>query len=168
MEFRKADLSDLQGIMDIIRQAQDYMKANGIDQWQNGYPDEYTISDDINKGCSYVLTDNKTLAGTAAVLFDGEKTYDHIYNGEWITSGEYAAVHRVAMAGTYRNTGAAIYMMKCIEDLCRSKGIYSIKIDTHEDNLPMRKFLKKCNYQYCGIIYLEDGSKRLAYEKQLD
>ena len=41
----------------------------------------------------------------------------------------------------------------------------SIRIDTHEDNKPMRRFLEKCGFKFCGIIYLEDGSKRLAYEK---
>ncbi|HHY81416.1 MAG TPA: GNAT family N-acetyltransferase [Clostridiales bacterium] len=167
MKFRKSAISDLPGIMEIIRQAQAYMKGNGIDQWQDGYPDANTIVNDINKGCSYVLADNDTLAGTAAVFFDGEKTYNTIYEGEWLTAGSYAAVHRVAVAGSYRNTGAAGYMMECIENLCLSKNVPSIRIDTHEDNLPMRKFLKKCNFQYCGIIYLEDGSKRLAFEKLL-
>ena len=41
----------------------------------------------------------------------------------------------------------------------------SIKIDTHKDNISMQKLLEKNDFKYCGIIYLEDGSQRIAFEK---
>ena len=52
--------------------------------------------------------------------------------------------------------------------LAKEKGVTSIKIDTHEDNEPMRRSLIKNGFDYCGIIYLTDGNKRVAYEKLLD
>jgi GNAT superfamily N-acetyltransferase len=167
MEFRKSNMTDLPAVMKIIRQAQEYMRENRLDQWQDGYPDENQIKDDIVKGCGYVLLDGTVTAGTAAIFFDGETSYDRIYQGQWLTEGEYAAVHRVAVSSAYRNKGAAVTMMKHIEKLCLKRGVYSIKIDTHEDNRPMRRFLEKCGFIYCGVIYLNDGSKRLAYEKIL-
>ena len=54
-----------------------------------------------------------------------------------------------------------------VEEMCKNMGINSIRIDTHEENLPMQNLLKKNNYEYCGIIYLEDKSERLAFEKIL-
>jgi RimJ/RimL family protein N-acetyltransferase len=165
MEFRNASFDDLPTIMEIIRQAKIYMNENNLDQWKDGYPDEQIIGNDIKKYCSYVLVHNGTLVGTAAVFFDEEKTYRQIFGGSWLTHGDYAVVHRVAVSSAFRNTGAATVMMKHIEQLSLGKGVHSVKIDTHEDNLPMRKFLAKCGFQYCGIIYLENGDKRLAYEK---
>ncbi|NLZ51738.1 MAG: GNAT family N-acetyltransferase, partial [Thermoanaerobacteraceae bacterium] len=38
MKFRKAVEADIDSILNIIRQAQNYFKEQGIDQWQNGYP----------------------------------------------------------------------------------------------------------------------------------
>lgn len=38
MKFRKAAEKDINAIMNIINQAQNYFKEQGIDQWQNGYP----------------------------------------------------------------------------------------------------------------------------------
>ncbi len=35
MEFRKATEADLDGILKIIRQAQEYFREQGISQWQN-------------------------------------------------------------------------------------------------------------------------------------
>ena len=47
MLLGKSTPDDLTGIMDIIKQAQTYMNENGIDQWQDNYPDENVISNDI-------------------------------------------------------------------------------------------------------------------------
>ncbi|MDU2111026.1 MAG: hypothetical protein E7E92_00735, partial [Clostridiales bacterium] len=44
MEFRKSTKSDVTKIMEIVKQAQEYFKSQGIDQWQNGYPNEEVIN----------------------------------------------------------------------------------------------------------------------------
>lgn len=54
-----------------------------------------------------------------------------------------------------------------MEELCLSKGVHSIKIDTHEENISMQRLLKKNKFQYRGVIYLEDGNKRIAFERTL-
>ena len=43
MEFRGAVFSDINKIMIIIKQAQEYLKQEGIDQWQNNYPNPEII-----------------------------------------------------------------------------------------------------------------------------
>lgn len=40
-----------------------------------------------------------------------------------------------------------------------------MRIDTHENNKVMQHLIKKNGFQECGIIYVEDGSPRIAYEK---
>ncbi|SHJ06010.1 Ribosomal protein S18 acetylase RimI [Clostridium cavendishii DSM 21758] len=167
MEFRRAVETDVNNIMNIIKQAQAYFKAQGIDQWQDNYPNIEIISDDIANKNSYVMAKDDIIVASAVVSFDGEKTYDNIYDGQWISNNEYAVIHRIAVDNTYKGLGLSSQIMKNIEQLCLSKGIHSIKIDTHEENLSMQKMLKKNKFQYCGIIYLEDGSKRVAFEKKL-
>ena len=55
------------------------------------------------------------------------------------------------------------------EQMCRQRGVESLKIDTHQDNTSMRRLLEKHHYQYCGVIQLHrDLSLRVAYEKRLD
>ena len=54
MEFRKSTKSDVIKIMEIVKQAQEYFKSQGIDQWQNGYPNEEVINNDIENGESDV------------------------------------------------------------------------------------------------------------------
>lgn len=165
MQFRKAVEADIDGIMNIIRQAQAYFKEHGINQWQNNYPNAEIISNDIKNKNSYILLKDNSIVATAAVSFDGEKTYDSIYEGQWISNNKYAVIHRIAVDNNYKGSGLASQIVRNIEKLCVDKGVYSIKVDTHEENLSMQKLLNKNRFQYCGIIYLEDGSKRIAFEK---
>lgn len=167
MEFRKTVENDINNIMNIINQAQAYFKEQGIDQWQNNYPNVETIKNDIASENSYVLLKDNNIVATSAVSFDGEKTYDSIYEGEWITNNKYAVIHRIAVDNTYKGLGLSSQIIKNVEELCINKDVHSIKVDTHEENISMQKLLKKNQFQYCGIIYLEDGNKRIAFEKTL-
>ena len=49
MNFRKSTKSDVSKIMEIVKQAQEYFKSQGIDQWQNNYPNDEVINNDILK-----------------------------------------------------------------------------------------------------------------------
>lgn len=167
MEFRKATKTDIDSIMNIIKQAQAYFKQYGINQWQNNYPNLETIRNDLKNENSYVLLKENNIVATTAVSFDGEKTYDRIYDGQWLSNNSYAVIHRIAVDNTYKGAGLASQIIKNVEKLCLNRDIYSIKVDTHEDNLSMQKFLKKNAFKYCGVIYLEDGNKRVAFEKVL-
>lgn len=168
MEFRKAIEADITRIMDIIKQAQDDFKEAAIDQWQNNYPNYETIKNDINNGNSYIFLRDNVILGTVAVIFDGERTYNHIYDGEWISDGKYVVIHRMAVDSNYKGTGLASIILKNIENICLEKDTYSIKVDTHIENISMQKFLQKTEFSYCGVIYLEDKSKRIAFEKILE
>ena len=157
MKLRKSVNEDINNIMQIIDEAKEALKEQGIDQWQNGYPNADVIRNDI--------LNNNEIVATSAVSFDGEKTYDKIYDGSWITNDEFAVIHRIAISNKYKGTGIASEIIKMIEAICLDKDVHSIKVDTHEFNIPMQKLLKKNDFKDCGVIYLEDKSKRVAFEK---
>ena len=39
-----------------------------------------------------------------------------------------------------------------------------LRIDTHKDNRPMQAVIRKFGFQECGVIYVADGSSRLAFD----
>jgi RimJ/RimL family protein N-acetyltransferase len=168
MEFRKATLKDVPQIMNIIYKAQENFRIKGIDQWQNNYPNEEIIIDDINKGYGFVLSENDYIIGYVAISFDGEETYNKIYDGQWLSNGEYAVIHRIAINENYKGRGYSYKIMENVEKYCKDNGVYSIKVDTHIKNIPMQRIMERLNYIYCGKIYLKDGSERIAFEKLLD
>ncbi|MDU7148958.1 MAG: GNAT family N-acetyltransferase [Clostridium sp.] len=166
MILRKSTEKDLKNIMKIINEAKAFLKNNKVDQWQNGYPNEEVILKDIRNNISYVLEDTGEIIGTTSLSFDVEETYNNIYEGKWISNGKYAVIHRIAVSNNINRKGIGTEIIKKSEEICLSKGIKNIKIDTHEDNLIMQKLLEKNSFKYCGVIYLLDGSKRIAFEKE--
>jgi N-acetylglutamate synthase-like GNAT family acetyltransferase len=165
MEFRKSKESDINSIMKIINQAQFSLKQQGINQWQNNYPNAETIKKDIQDNFAYVLLKEGNIVGTVAISFEGEKTYESIFEGQWISENKYVVIHRLAVDNDHKGTGISTQILKEIEQICINEKVSSIKIDTHEENIAMQKMLKNNNFKYCGIIYLEDKSKRFAFEK---
>lgn len=164
MEYRQASEQDIPAILTIITQAKGYFKEQGIDQWQGDYPNADTIKEDINNEYAYVLLKDHRLAATVTVSFDGEETYDNIYEGEWLSNQPYAVIHRLAIDNELKGIGLSSVVMGHIFELCRQKGIGSIKVDTHKENKPMQRLLEKNQFQYCGIIHVSDG-ERVAFER---
>lgn len=167
LSLRHTKLEDVERVMEMIKQAQQYFKENGIDQWQNGYPNAQVIENDIQNGHSFILLKNDVIVGTIAISFEGEVTYNKIFEGDWKTNDEYAVIHRVAVDTDLKGVGLSSEMIKQTELMCNKKGVRSIKVDTHEDNRAMQRSLIKNGFEYCGVIYLADGSKRVAFEKCL-
>ena len=167
MEFRQAKISDLDQIVEIIELSKKYLKETKVDQWQDGYPAKEDLRRDIESGNSYVLTNKDEIVATTVISLDGESTYNSIFNGEWITNEEYIVMHSVAVHDKYKGKGIFKELIKEAESLALNKGIFSIKIDTHRDNISMQRAVVKNNFKRCGIIYLEDGSERIAFEKAL-
>ncbi len=166
MKFMKAKVKDIPQIMEIIKDAQNYLRENGIDQWQNNYPNPEVLKNDIANGNSYLIKDNSKIIATAAIIFGEDKTYNYIEDGEWITEkGKYGVIHRAAVAEKYKGQGIASIFFKETEKMAAEKDAISIRIDTHQKNNSMQRLIEKEGFKYCGIIYTADGSKRLAYEK---
>lgn len=165
MEFRRSTLADVDDIMKIIKQAQEYLKSQQVTQWQNNYPNIQVVEQDIEDLNGYVIVDDYNVIGTVTVSFDGERTYNEIYEGQWQSNLPYAVVHRIAIHEEYKGKGLSSIMMDNIVKMCHDRNIKSIRVDTHEANKSMQKLIEKTGFKYCGIIYLLDGSKRLAYEK---
>lgn len=163
--LQKATLHDIPRIWEILQQAIVRRKQEGSLQWQDGYPNEVVIKNDIEKTAGYVLTTDKIIVGYCAVLFNDEPAYENI-EGKWLTNGNFIVVHRVAIAGQYLGKGLALRMFKLIEDIALTNNIYSIKADTNFDNKAMLHIFEKSGYLYCGDVYLR-GNVRKAYEKKL-
>lgn len=167
LALRYTKLEDIERVMEIIKQAQQYFKEKGINQWQNGYPNAKVIENDIKNGHSFVLIKNNKIVGTIAISFEGEATYNKIFEGDWKSNDNYAVIHRIAVDQELKGIGLSSEMIKQTELMCNKKSVGSIKVDTHEDNQAMQRSLIKNGFDYCGVIYLADGSKRVAFEKCL-
>ncbi|MES2804645.1 MAG: GNAT family N-acetyltransferase [Bacteroidota bacterium] len=163
--FRKAELSEIVPIWEILQQAIQRRKEDGSNQWQDGYPNPEVIQKDIEKREGFVLVAGETIIGYSAVLINDEPAYEKI-EGNWLTNGDFVVLHRIAISEKYLGKGLAKMILKYIEEFAVSNNIYSIKADTNFDNIAMMKIFESSGYTYCGEVYFR-GSPRKAYEKVL-
>ena len=157
--IRKAIESDLLEIKSIVAKARELMKASAnVNQWVDGYPSIDVLLSDIRSGNAYLLLrENKAIAYFA--MTDGpDLTYNFIAEGNWLNDDTYGVLHRIASNGEAKGVFKEIL-------LYASEHYLNIRIDTHHDNKIMQRLLEQNGFLYCGIIFLADGSPRLAYQR---
>ncbi|QPK94531.1 GNAT family N-acetyltransferase [Actinomyces sp. zg-332] len=190
MGIRLANENELSQIMAIFEQAKEILKNDGIDQWQNGYPNMEVVRDDYEKKQLYVYIEedsssqnaanSDTSAGsetmgnqavpkviaTCVVSYEEKGIYETSLNGKWAVDGKYAAVHRVAVSIDAKRKGYAQELMKFAYEKAKENNCKSVRVDTHSDNKRMQRVLEKTGYEFRGILtYDKDATVfRNAYD----
>lgn len=159
MEIRKSTISDIDRIMEIYDEARTYMRENGNPhQWGGGYPYREIVIEDIEAGHSYVCIDEGSIAAVFCFFVGNDDSYNEIYDGGWLSDEDYAVIHRIAVS--VHGKGVASF---CIRWCLSQFG--NIRIDTHEDNIPMQNLLGKLGFSYCGRIKCTyTGTERVAFQ----
>ena len=98
-------------------------------------------------------------AGGVAFILGADPTYKVIEDGQWLNDTlPYGTLHRLASAGESKGIGKAVVEW-CLEH-CES-----LRADTHADNKVMQHLLESEGFTRCGIIHVEDGTPRIAYQR---
>lgn len=156
--IRRAEPSDLDEILGVYRAAKAEMVRSGnAGQWPEGYPG-CMLEEDLALRRLYVLCGGDGAVHGAFVLALGEdETYLHIEDGAWGAELPYGTIHRLGSDGAVRGVFA-----RCLE-YCRGVCPY-LRADTHRDNAAMLHLLEKHGFVRRGIIYVYDGTPRIAYD----
>lgn len=159
MKIRKAVESDLNSILKVYEIAREYMRKTGNpNQWGTDKPQKEMLEDDIKKGELYVGEgEDGNIHFVFAFILGEDPTYAYIEDGSWLSDEPYGTIHRIASDGTVSGV-----VRLAVE---YARGVIShIRIDTHHDNKTMQHVVEKIGFKKCGIIYIEDGTPRIAYQ----
>ena len=191
MTIRPATPADLPALRPVFEAAKGIMRADGnAEQWSApGFPPNDLLLRDIARGGGFVietrwpvgaghdegktvapvmpgslvtpvmpgLTGHLAIVAYFALLPSPEPTYD-VIDGAWLTDEPYGVIHRMA---SYPEVHG---IFSTIIDFAASRYAH-LRIDTHRDNRIMQHLIEKHGFTYCGIIWLLDGTERLAYER---
>ena len=182
--IRPTRLEELGQVMPFYERARRFMAANGnANQWINGYPSPDDIRQDIENGSSYVfVNENQELEGCFAFIRGEDPNYKVIKDGAWLNDAPYGVIHRIASGGRVKGLMdlclewcssqvhriASGGRVKGLMDLCLewcSSHCPNLRVDTHRDNKVLQNILLKNGFTYCGIIYVKNGTERLAYQR---
>ena len=155
---RLASRNEIDRILAIYSSAKHFMHTHGNpNQWNGNYPDRETLLSDIEKGHLYVCTDENEKVYACFALIGGEDPTYKVIDGSWKSDLPYGTIHRIAGDGSKRGVFAECAAFA-------RKSFKYLRVDTHKDNLPMQNAVKRDGFEFAGVIYLADGSPRLAFD----
>lgn len=160
MNIRPATPADVDRLMEIFERARRFMASAGNpNQWINGYPQRELIMEEINRNHCYVC-ENETgeTVGTFCFVPAPDPNYARIENGAWLDNNPYHVIHRLASDGSEKGIFAA-----CLHWCATHTS--NLRADTHADNKVMQHLLEKNGFIRCGIIYVANGTPRIAYQR---
>ena len=163
MIYSKADKTQTEEVFSVFSAAIQNMELQGIHQWDEIYPDKPTIADDITRNQMYIgKIDNRI-----AVCFVLSEEYDEEYkNGRWQhPDSRFCVIHRLCVNPEFQNKGIASETMKYIENLCKSAGYDSIRLDCFTENPYSRRLYDKTGYSVVGYANWRKGRFELREKK---
>lgn len=168
MEIKLLKNKDLRQVMEIIFDAKKLLSKHSL-QWQQGYPNEDTMKNDITSNNCYGLFDeNNYLVAIVSLVRGIDNNYLTI-DGKWNNppSPSDLQIHRIAVRNGYYGKKYGDILIKFAIDKAKEWKCTSIKVDTHKVNYPMQHLCTNNGFIYRGIITLkrdEIDPSRLAYE----
>ena len=158
MQIRHAVTADLEEMLILYANARRFMADNGNpNQWWGGYPTREMLEGDIAAGQLYVCEENGRLYAAFVLAMGDDPTYA-VIEGAWKDDRPYGTLHRIASSGEKRG------MTDWIVHWAFAK-TGNLRADTHELNLPMQNAFVRNGFEACGVIYVDDGTPRMAFHK---
>lgn len=150
--------ADIEAMLHMFDYSRSLMRATGNTVQWTGYPTAEDLIKDIRRNASFIIEQDGRPIGTCAIVPGAEPTYDVIDHGRWIDEkSPYATVHRMAKVEGTRGIAETLFHY--------AKELHShLRVDTHASNIAMRHLMEKEGFVYCGIVYMNDSTPRMAYE----
>jgi len=164
MTIRKAKISDLMDIMKMYNSCVSGMIKNGIDQWDDSYPNTEIISKDLESGTYFVAELNNQIVGGININQEQDPTYiDILWEDQ---SNQFLVVHRLAVKEENWGCGVGKRLMNFAENLVKEKGLSSIRLDTYSGNPKAMNFYVRLKYSELGTIDLKPNKNKYhCFEK---
>ena len=164
MIIRKAEISDLENIMLMYRSCVAGMIANGIDQWDESYPNTEVIMEDLIAQTYFVAIENDIIIAGINIDQNQDDTYLAL---DWKDKkNQFLVVHRLAVKVEFWNDGIGKSLMLFAENLVTEKGLNSIRLDTYSGNPKAMEFYRRLGYIELGAINLKPNKNEYyCFEK---
>jgi GNAT superfamily N-acetyltransferase len=148
MEIKRMELKNLEEVVKIYKDVVENMIVNNIFQWDEIYPNENILKEDIVKGQMFAGMLNNEIV----TIFVLNKEFDNEYlKAQWeYKNDDFIILHRICVKANSQNKGIGTKTMEMIEEKMKSEGIKSIRLDTFSKNPYSLKMYNKLGYKKVG------------------
>ncbi len=155
LHFRVADPVDLNSVIKLVSNCICYMRASGIDQWDEIYPNEKTFSEDIDSRTLYICEQQNQLVGCG--VLNGFQDPGYISIPWRLLDSPIGVIHRLMIAPERQGQGVAKVFMNFLESVAFSRGFRSIRLDAFTENNGALALYDKIGYNRVGIVQFRKG-----------
>lgn len=155
MEFRTATIDDLDALVALYGAATQDMLRQGIDQWDEYYPDREILTEDVESGDMTL----GLLDGEPACAWVVNREYEPEYvSGAWEhTGGDFCVLHRLCVNPELQGRGLARQAMARMEKNALDKGFDSVRLDVFSQNLHAQRLYERLGYKHTGEVRFRKG-----------
>lgn len=159
--IRKAQITDIDTLMQITKACAKYMISKGIYQWNAHYPNKSAFEKDIKRNELYVLETENKIIGSIVLSNLMDEEYIPI---SWLTENDKNLyIHRLAIYPDFQGKGYAQQLMNFAESFAKENNYTSIRLDTFSQNKRNQKFYELRGYKRLGNIYFPKQSEHPFY-----
>lgn len=150
----KGELHELDAILELTRACGKHMRDNGIDQWDENYPDRNSLLNDLNSETLFAYREDSVVLGIVVLNESQDEEYAKI---NWSTndSDRNIVVHRLAVHPDNQGKGIARKIMDFAEVYAKDQSYDAIRLDTFSQNPRNQKFYTNRGYNDLGPVYLK-------------
>ena len=116
---------------------------------------------------AFMYGKKKAILSASSLFLDHDQDYDSLKSGQWRFPPPYLAIHRFAVRSDHHAQGIATRILETVDQIARERKIMTIRVDTHELNLPMISVLTKNGFSRCGEVLIEKTKPRIAFDKRI-
>ena len=162
--IRKGKFEEIKEIMYIFKEAIIDMEGQGIYQWDNVYPNEEVIAEDIKEGTLFVYEDENLIKGLIVLSEHEDEEYKEL---QWqFNRGKHLIVHRLCVDPKCKGKGIAKKLVEFAEKYGEENRYEAIRLDAFIPNKRACRMYENAGYKIIGIVNFRKG-QFCCYEKGL-
>lgn len=162
--FRRAGSSDLPEINLMFQTAVNYLREQGINQWDEVYPDCDVLAKDIAEHSMYVVLSEDAIV--SAVTLNEEQPPEYETVGWRIQGEKTGVIHRLCVNAQEQRKGYGKRTVLLAERELRKQGFSCIRLDAFTLNPYSNRLYEALGYQKAGTVQFRKGAF-YCYEKRL-
>jgi ribosomal protein S18 acetylase RimI-like enzyme len=161
--IRPAHIEELEVVNGIVRDATRHMDEQGIPQWDEIYPNNIRLKNDIENQHMVVVELEGRVAGLMVMNEEQSPEYADV---PWKYSGRVLVIHRLTIDPSYQRRGLAMRLVEFAEEIAATEKYSCIRLDAFTRNPAAFSLYEKRGYRRAGRVRFRKG-EFFCYEKEI-
>jgi ribosomal protein S18 acetylase RimI-like enzyme len=148
MRIEQAGLRDAPRVMELITLCTEHMRADGIDQWDDVYPNLQIVEDDARAGALFVAREDVTCVASVCLSDVQPEEFRPL---PWRYEGvPILVIHRLCVHPEWQRRGVARGLMDFAENYAAQHDFASIRLDAYTGNPRALALYERRGYRRVG------------------